>query len=45
MKGYRAWNPRQTSLLPTNPMDWLPANHLVHLLLDVVEELDLSEME
>jgi transposase len=45
MKGYRDWNPRQMSLLPVDPMEWLPENHLVHLLLDVVEELDLSGIE
>jgi transposase len=45
MKGYRAWNPRQMSLLPLDPMEWLPETHLVHLLLDVVEELDLSAIE
>jgi len=26
-------------------MEWLPPDHLVHFLLDVVEELDLSEIE
>lgn len=45
MKGYRDWNPRQMSLLPQDPMDWLPPDHLVHLLLDIVEELDLSSIE
>ena len=45
MKAYRDWNPRQLSLLPVNPMDWLPENHLVHLLLEVLKELDLSAIE
>ena len=45
MKGYRDWNPRQMSLLPLDPMEWLPQDHLVHFLLDVVEELDLSAIE
>lgn len=45
MKSYRDWNPRQMALLPTDPMEWLPENHLVHMLLDVIEELDLSEIE
>ena len=45
MKGYRDWNPRQMSLLPLDPMEWLPRDHLVHFLLDVVEELDLSAIE
>ncbi len=39
MKGYREWNPRQNLLLPPSLLDWLPKDHAVYFLLDVVEEL------
>ena len=45
MKGYREWNPRQNLLLPPSLLDWLPKDHAVYFLLDVVEELDLSAIE
>lgn len=45
MKGYKEWNPRQGFLLPPNPLEWLPDHHVVHFLLDVVADLDVSEME
>ena len=45
MKSYRDWTPRQNLLLPPSLMDWLPKNHTAYLLLDVVAELDLSEIE
>lgn len=38
----RPWNPEQTLLLPPSPVDWLPKNHLVFLLLDLAAELDLE---
>jgi transposase len=41
-KLYRPWNPGQTSLFPASPADWLPKDHLVYFLLDVVSELNLS---
>lgn len=41
---YKPWNPGQGSLFPVSPQDWLPENHLVYFLLDVVSELDLSEI-
>ena len=31
-------------LLPPNLRDWVPANHLVHFLIAVVEELDLRQV-
>ena len=40
-KTFRPWNPRQSELLPSSPLDWLPAGHLALFLLDVVEQLDL----
>jgi len=44
-KQYRSWNPNQPFLLPPSPLDWLPEGHLAHLILEVVHELDLSEIE
>jgi hypothetical protein len=35
----------QDYLLPPSPRDWLPANHLVFLLLDLMATLDLREVE
>jgi transposase len=45
MKHYRDWNPGQTFLLPPSPHDWLPSNHLVYLVLDVVGQLDIATIE
>lgn len=45
MKKYREWNPRQNLLLPASLMDWLPKNHIAYFLLDVVAELDLTDIE
>lgn len=44
-KRYRTWAPGQQYLLPPSPHEWLPEDHLVYFLLDVVEELDLSAVE
>jgi transposase len=43
-KQYRPWLPGQPFLLPPSPLDWLPPEHLVHFLFDVLESLDLSEI-
>jgi transposase len=43
-KQYRPWLPRQGFLLPPSPLDWLPPEHLVHFMFDVMEELDLREI-
>jgi transposase len=40
-KTYRAYEPKQSFLLPPSPMDWLPEGHLAYFILDVVKELDL----
>src|SRR5687768_12725066 len=32
-------------LLPPDLRDWVPANHLVHFLIDAVEKLDLREVK
>ena len=44
-KTYRPWNPEQPFLLPPSPLEWLPEGHLAHFILDVIGELDLSEVE
>jgi len=43
-KGYRAYLPDQDLLLPPSLRDWLPENHLVYLVSDVVDQLDLSKI-
>lgn len=45
MKRYREWNPRQNLLLPPSLLEWLPEEHVVYFVLDVVGELDLSAIE
>lgn len=45
MKQYRPWNPDQPYLLPPSPREWLPEGHLALFILDLIEELDLSEIE
>ncbi len=43
-KGYRAYLPEQDLLLPPSLREWLPENHLVYFVSDVVAQLDLSAM-
>ena len=43
-KGYRTYLPEQELLLPPSLRDWLPENHLVYFVSDVVDQLDLSAM-
>ena len=43
-KTFRPWVPGQTSLLPASPSYWLSADHQVYVLLDLVDELDLSQV-
>jgi transposase len=43
-KSFRPWQPEQTTLLPPSPSDWLSDDHQVYFLLDLVDELDLSEI-
>lgn len=44
-KTYRPYSPDQMFLLPPSLRDWLPENHLVYFVSDVVDNLDLSEIE
>ena len=41
-KGYRAYLPEQDLLLSPSRREWLPDNHLVWFVSDVVGQLDLS---
>ncbi|CAK6697902.1 IS1182 family transposase [Synechococcus sp. CCY9201] len=43
-KTFRPWQPDQTTLLPPSPREWLADDHQVYFLLDLVDELDLSEI-
>ncbi|MEO8658097.1 MAG: IS1182 family transposase [Bryobacteraceae bacterium] len=43
-KSYRAYLPEQDLLLPPSLREWLPEEHLVYFVSDVVDELDLSAM-
>lgn len=44
-KSYRAWTPDQILLLPPSMRHWLPEDHLVHFVMDVVDGLDISPIE
>ena len=44
-KQYRSWTPDQSFLFPPSPKDWLPDDHLVYFVLDLVEVLDLRQIE
>ena len=41
-KHFRPYEPEQSLLLPQNLGDWLPEDHLVFFVRDVVDQLDLS---
>ena len=43
-KGYRPYLPDQDLLLPPSLRDWLPEDHLVYLVGDVVDQLDLTKI-
>jgi transposase len=42
-KGYRSYQPDQDLLLPPSLRDWLPEDHLVYFVSDLVEQLDLTK--
>src|SRR6266705_1091475 len=44
-KTYKTYLPEQNLLLPPSLRDWLPEDHLVYCVSDVVDELDLSVIE
>jgi transposase len=41
-KSYRSYLPDQDFLLPPSPRDWLPEDHLVYFVSDLIDQLDLS---
>ena len=41
---FREYEPDQILLLPPSLREWLPDNHLAYFVLDVVANLDLSEI-
>ena len=44
-KKYRLYEPDQLFLMPPNPQDWLPEDHLAYFVSELVDDLDLSEIE
>ncbi len=44
-KSYRRYLPDQEFLLPPSLRDWLPENHLVYFVSDVIDNLNLSAMD
>jgi len=45
MKGFRTWNPEQSMLFPVSPREWLPENHVVYCVLELMEQLDICGIE
>jgi hypothetical protein len=41
---FRLWHTEPTNLLPASASDWLSSDHHVYFLLDLVIELDLSQI-
>src|SRR5262249_24521191 len=44
-KSYRPYRPDQEFLLPPSLRDWLPENHLVYFVSDVIDNLNLSALD
>src|ERR1700726_1464941 len=44
-KSYRAYLPEQDFLLPPSVREWLPENHLVYFVSDVIDNLNLSALD
>ena len=44
-KSYRRYLPEQDFLLPPSLREWLPENHLVYFVSDVIDHLDLSALD
>ncbi|WP_094585145.1 transposase [Synechococcus sp. BO 8801] len=43
-KTFRPWQPEQNTQLPPSPREWLSDVHQVYFLLELVDELDLSQL-
>ncbi len=44
-KTFRSYEPGQMFLMPASLQDWLPKDHLVYFISDVVDHLDLSSIQ
>ena len=44
-KSYRPYLPEQDFLLPPSLREWLPENHLVYFVSDVIDNLNLAAMD
>src|ERR1700693_105013 len=44
-KSYRLYLPDQDFLLPPSLREWLPENHLIYFVSDVIDTVDLSAMD
>src|ERR1700692_4409512 len=44
-KSYRGYHPEQDFLLPPSLREWLPENHLVYFVSDVVDNLNLTALD
>ena len=44
-KTFRLWDPDQQHLLPPSLRDWLPDDHPVYMMVDVLKQLDVSAIE
>ena len=44
-KSYRPYHPDQAFLLPPSLREWLPENHLVYFVSDVVDNLNLTALD
>lgn len=44
-KQFRDWNPDQSFLLPPSLQEWLPEDHPVYMMLDILEEIDVSAID
>jgi transposase len=42
---FKEYNLNQILLLPPNLRDWLPSEHLVYFVSDVVDQLDISDIQ
>jgi transposase len=42
---YLNWDPNQVALLPADPRDWLPNDHLAYEIFDIVQSMDLSALK
>ncbi|MFZ5633677.1 MAG: IS1182 family transposase [Bacillota bacterium] len=44
-KGYKPYNHNQIYLFPPAPQEWLPKNHIIFFISDLVDNLDLTSIE